>query len=245
MSEFLLTDAIYDEITSAIESASSFANIGKFDVETQLQIKDGDVWRDADLDEYRAQKNASPYLARGTFVLKVETEFNPGGKDYKRFLRFDDTAFKPNNYEGEPFKPNFEAVFVPSLKNVFGNKYEKPFSSINAMIGKYVDMRDVTAVPSYRDNILDEAGEYSCEWGTPSVNAIFDSRESAYAAYQGLSGGDSGTDSSEDVKSSKYAQDDIDNVEALLADGEKPKAIADDLELPLKDVLAIKKMLSS
>lgn len=228
-------DAVYDDVMDKLEEASSFANIGKFNFELQLQIKHekGGAWIDATREEYAAQENA--FLRRGTIVITVETTEFGSSKLYKTYLRFDDRPFKPEGYKGKAFKPNFQDKFVPSLKKTIGKNYTKPFAALSYLNGKYVEIRNVEANPTYRDHHLEVDGTYACEWGTPALFEVFADREAAHAKYMSFKGGESQAVTETSTPNS-LSKDITDMILTLHNNGDDAETIASGLEISVDAV---------
>lgn len=219
--------SLMDDVDALLEQATSFAQVGKFSAKTSAMIWDevGGM-READA---KTWKSHTGFKFLNLHVMVDTQEFNPDlDKSYERRIQIKQAPWNRKEDDGSYTRipADWEAIFEPSLFKAAGVKGVA--KALKALTGKYVKVLDVRQQPTKR--------QPEPEYNTAKIEAVYDSREEAFAAYNALRG--SASESSEVVESApKYPADKVAGVKKLFGLGVKdPEVIAKEAEISVEAV---------
>ena len=207
-------EQLYEDAEKLLEQATSFAQIGKFHSYTTAHI-----WDEANgIQEVEAKtwRNHQGFKFLNLHAQVDIQEFNTSlERGYERRVQVKAPPWNRKEADGSYTRvpSDWEAIFEPSLFTVAGVK--DVTKALKAVEGKYVRVLDVKQQPTKR--------QPEPEYNTVKFDAIFNSREEAYAAYQALRGGSGET---APVVAKTYSDDVVSAVKTLAQVGQTAAQIA-------------------
>lgn len=236
--DFDLLEELYKEADALLEQATRSANIGKFSSYTTCH-----VW----------YKGAGSQQVEPAEYQKFIPVRNEKGKFLYLHICIDLQEFDPNNtytydkwimvkggdnyvdVNGDGNKDKFQsdwfATWLPSVKDVFGNKYTTMVAALKDLNGKYVKILNVKQQPTAKNPVPAE------NHTTPKLVKVYESREAAYQDWQVMTGN---SGQSVPTSSSQYDSQLVDGVKTFVEQGVNNAAfIAQQIGLTESDVQKI------